>query len=205
MQQVQIIRPDGRTIVVGGAAQGPRSAAELRAIQAQREEIRAQVDRLEARKAAIRAERERAPSRSALQASLDAQIAELDARQATLDARLDQLNERILEADPRALVGTTMPPRDPIGERIADKIIPLTAILSVFVLLPLALAFARLLWKKGTSVGQRPAANEQLVVSRLEQLQTAVDTMALEVERISEGQRYVTKVLAEREKTALPR
>jgi hypothetical protein len=33
--------------------------------------------------------------------------------------------------------------------------------------------------------------------ARMEQLQTAVDAIALEVERISEGQRYVTKVLGE--------
>jgi hypothetical protein len=31
----------------------------------------------------------------------------------------------------------------------------------------------------------------------MDQLQTAVDAIALEVERISEGQRYVTKVLGE--------
>lgn len=42
---------------------------------------------------------------------------------------------------------------------------------------------------------------------RLARMETAIDTMALEVERISEAQRFVTKLLAEREKApaALPR
>ncbi|HEX6069772.1 MAG TPA: hypothetical protein VFZ18_08100, partial [Longimicrobiaceae bacterium] len=59
--------------------------------------------------------------------------------------------------------------------------------------------------KRGTAIGARPAVNEQLLVGRLDQLQTAMDTMAVEVERISEGQRYVTKLMAEKDKAALPR
>jgi hypothetical protein len=38
---------------------------------------------------------------------------------------------------------------------------------------------------------------------RLRRLEGGVDTIALEVERISEGQRFVTKLLAEREKDRL--
>lgn len=42
---------------------------------------------------------------------------------------------------------------------------------------------------------------------RLARMETAIDTMALEVERISEAQRFVTRLLAERDHTpaALPR
>jgi hypothetical protein len=40
---------------------------------------------------------------------------------------------------------------------------------------------------------------------RLARIETAVETMAVEIERISEGQRFVTRLLAEREKSsALP-
>ena len=43
------------------------------------------------------------------------------------------------------------------------------------------------------------------ISDRLGKLDNAVDSMAIEVERISEGQRFVTKVLAERGTTpALP-
>jgi hypothetical protein len=34
---------------------------------------------------------------------------------------------------------------------------------------------------------------------RLARIETAIDAMALEVERISEGQRFVTRLMAERE------
>lgn len=36
------------------------------------------------------------------------------------------------------------------------------------------------------------------MTERLERIERAVDTMAIEVERISEGQRFTTKLLAER-------
>lgn len=39
---------------------------------------------------------------------------------------------------------------------------------------------------------------------RLDRIERAVDAMALEVERISEGQRFVTKLLAEKSPTQLP-
>lgn len=43
------------------------------------------------------------------------------------------------------------------------------------------------------------------IADRMAKLDNAVDSMAVEVERISEGQRFVTKVLAERGATpALP-
>ncbi|HRN53954.1 MAG TPA: hypothetical protein PK788_10685 [Gemmatimonadaceae bacterium] len=42
---------------------------------------------------------------------------------------------------------------------------------------------------------------------RLERMERAIESMAIEIERISEGQRFVTRLLAERDQTAksLPR
>lgn len=42
------------------------------------------------------------------------------------------------------------------------------------------------------------------VANQLQQLQQSVDALAIEVERISESQRFQSKLMAEREKTALP-
>jgi hypothetical protein len=44
---------------------------------------------------------------------------------------------------------------------------------------------------------ERPSSSE-LDASRLEQVSSAVDAIAVEVERIGEGQRFVTKLLSER-------
>jgi hypothetical protein len=43
-------------------------------------------------------------------------------------------------------------------------------------------------------------ADPALAGDRMERLEQAIDTMAVELERIGEGQRFVTKLLAERER-----
>jgi hypothetical protein len=59
---------------------------------------------------------------------------------------------------------------------------------------PLARAFARRI------EGVRPAAMPMSpdLSDRLERIERAVESVALEVERISEGQRFVTKLMSER-------
>lgn len=81
--------------------------------------------------------------------------------------------------------------------------IPIVAILSVFVFFPLAIGVARLIWKRASEPPRRALTDDTAL--RLERLQQAVDAMAIEVERISEGQRFMTKVLAEKNPAALPR
>jgi len=56
---------------------------------------------------------------------------------------------------------------------------------------PLARAFAR-------RVEQGPPKLPPEVLARLERMEQAIDSIAIEVERISEGQRFTTKLLAER-------
>ena len=62
------------------------------------------------------------------------------------------------------------------------------------VFFPLVRAFARRIEGRGPAPAPIPAD----VSARLERIERAVETVAIEVERISEGQRFVTKVLADR-------
>lgn len=62
------------------------------------------------------------------------------------------------------------------------------------VLFPLARAWARRI--EGRGKGPSPLPPE--VGERLERIERAVESVAIEVERISEGQRFVTRVLADR-------
>lgn len=50
---------------------------------------------------------------------------------------------------------------------------------------------------------QRSAQRPQIDENRLQHLEQAVDAIAIEVERISEGQRFTTKLLTEKEKESL--
>jgi hypothetical protein len=67
-------------------------------------------------------------------------------------------------------------------------------VFTFFVLFPLAIAYARRLWRRGAvAVAELP----KVLAERLTRLDQAVDTIAIEVERISEGQRFLTKVMTD--------
>jgi len=71
---------------------------------------------------------------------------------------------------------------------IALLIVPVTAIG-----FPLARAYAKRM-EQGGSAARIPSD----VSARLERMEQAIDSIAVEVERISEGQRFTTKLLSER-------
>lgn len=74
-------------------------------------------------------------------------------------------------------------------------LIPITFILSIPVIaigVPLAKAYAARLERK--PVGGGVSAD---VAARLERMEHAIDSIAVEVERISENQRFTTKLLTE--------
>lgn len=83
--------------------------------------------------------------------------------------------------------------------RVAGEEVAVVAIVfGVFamVLTPLVRAFAKRL-----EGGQaRPAAIPPETAERLERIERAVEAIAIEVERISEGQRFVTQLMSERPK-----
>ena len=61
------------------------------------------------------------------------------------------------------------------------------------ILVPVARAYARRLEREPLSPAIPPE-----VSARLERMEQALDSIAVEVERISEGQRFTTKLLSER-------
>ena len=76
------------------------------------------------------------------------------------------------------------------------------ASIAVFALLvPIVLAYTRRIWKRGSRVQPaNPGDSERLL--RMEQ---AIESIALEVERIGEGQRFTTKLLTDRQPDAVAR
>ena len=62
---------------------------------------------------------------------------------------------------------------------------------AIFIGTPIARAFGRRMDRRPVTAAASPD-----VVGRLDRIEQAVDAIALEVERISEGQRYVTKVMS---------
>jgi hypothetical protein len=77
-----------------------------------------------------------------------------------------------------------------------EIVIPIAG-MTMIVLLALGVPFVRALVRRWEREPLRPVVPPD-VAARLERIEQAVDAVALEVERISEGQRFTTKLLADR-------
>jgi hypothetical protein len=126
-----------------------------------------------------------------------------DARQQLYNLDLDIAGQRAtvsgLQAQVQAAGGTLVPPPAPPSDWAAkvdpDAITAVFVLTALAVLIPLSIGLARRLWRRPpASAGQM----EDRIAPRLDRLEQAVDAIAIEVERISESQRFVAKVLAER-------
>jgi hypothetical protein len=76
-----------------------------------------------------------------------------------------------------------------------DVAVPLGAFVTAIVIavgVPLARAYSR----RMDAQSRNPQIPNE-VIARLERMEQAIDSVALEVERISEGQRFTTKLLSE--------
>jgi hypothetical protein len=83
-----------------------------------------------------------------------------------------------------------------------EIVIPLgffTMILGIVIGRPLVSAWT----KKLENESKRPALPPE-VAGRLEHMEQAIDAISVEIERISEGQRFTTRLLAETKNTPLP-
>jgi hypothetical protein len=111
-----------------------------------------------------------------------------------LESDIAETGRLITSAPPALLAGQATPFRIPdSGRGPPSTVVGIMFIL--FVLFPLVLAFTRRMWR-GTRVGAPdPAVRE--AADRLGRLEQAVEAIAIEVERVSEGQRFVTRLLAE--------
>ncbi|HWL40587.1 MAG TPA: hypothetical protein VNO75_10140 [Gemmatimonadaceae bacterium] len=115
----------------------------------------------------------------------------------------DQVRKEIQQQAPerhQIVVGT----RDPFGSNeIPPQAVEMAlgfffTVAVIIIGLPISRAFARRMDRK--AVAQVPAE----VTAQLGQLTQAVDAIALEVERISEGQRFATRLLSEQRDAARP-
>lgn len=127
-----------------------------------------------------------------------------------LDGRILGLEEAIanLEADvagvPRSVATTAPQPPIEIRQGPPEELVAIPIVFTVFVLFPIAIAFARRIWKRTPTGAPAAAATPPAwMQERFARLEQSVDAIAMEVERVSEGQRFLTKVFADQGGRAL--
>ena len=169
----------------------PTTRAQLENLRRTRSEISDQLINVTNRRSEVAGEL--AAADPAARAGLQQRLDVLDAGIVQLEQALAQTRRLVTVAE--ANLGTTEAQvAGPFAGLDSEQITGITIVFTIFVLFPIALAAARFLWKRAT--GPRAIRNTG-DSERLERVEQAVETIAIEVERISEGQRFVTKLLAQ--------
>ena len=120
-----------------------------------------------------------------------------------IEADIAQNGRLLASAPPSSLpVSTETRPGSPAPFGMNPGQLTAIAIVgTLFVLFPMAIAMARNIWRRGSRPVAPPASLES--AQRMERLEQAVDAISIEVERISEGQRFMTRLLTEGSAPAL--
>jgi hypothetical protein len=182
--------PEARVAIVGG---GESPTAVYRARIEQRKELTDQLDRLQDTRRDLANSLHDPETSGADRAGVQSRIASIDVRIADVDKQIAAANAEVARAAgvPGAVV------EDPPVERAGppDELYALGGIFIIVVLLPISLAYARRIWRRSAAA---VTSLPQEVMDRLMRLDHAVDSIAVEVERIGEGQRFMTRVLSEK-------
>jgi hypothetical protein len=193
----------------------PRTRPELDALMLRRSELQGQLRTAEERRAALAAQASNMPPE---------QRGALTGRLATLDQRIERLEAQVLQLDQAIEMGLANPavvggaggeaidvpptpgvppvihvpevfttvPTDPTGVH------PEVIVAGTLVSLSMMALVAWVTWRRAMSRFARTHGASLGATADVARLQQSVDAMAIEVERISEGQRFLTKVLNER-------
>ena len=189
------IKP-GAYIVKGSdlAPQAPMTERDVIALQGRRSELSGQLDGAVRQRRQISEQLRRAEGVD--KAGLEARIGVIDARITRIEGQLDQVNEQIASTPARLAMVGVKPPDRPNQRPNNFRPEPVLLAFVFFVMGPIALSISRLIWKRGSRTSHPALATESS--QRLERMEQAMDAIAIEVERVSEGQRFVTRLLSER-------
>jgi hypothetical protein len=176
------------------------TARDVAGLKARRSELSNQLESATSRRNSLAAKLEDADGVN--KAGIEQRISLLDNRILQLETDLAETGRQLSSA-PAALVASASvgtPLGLNSGQITAIGIVSVVGAASVA--FPIAVALARRIWRGGSRRGAAPVAPES--AERMERLEQAVDAIAIEIERVSEGQRYVTRLLTEGSAPALP-
>ncbi|WP_145978945.1 hypothetical protein [Gemmatimonas phototrophica] len=177
----------------------PTTKADVDALRAKRSELSRQIESATDRREDVVQELEKANefTRPGLQQRLG-----------VLDERIAQL-ERDIAANGRALASApgelareeAVAPTERYGPFSSSQLTGISIVGTVTVLMPLAVAAARMMMIRARQPKLTPEMLE--ATRRMERMEQAIDAVAVEVERISEGQRFVTQLMAAKQKESV--
>jgi hypothetical protein len=170
----------------------PRTSRDIDALKARRQELSNQLESVDGRRSKLISHLKQIRHPTVKKGHED-RIALLDARQLQLEFDIQQTGQQLSSASAGLLAATTVPVFGGLG---ASQVMTLSVLSIIFILFPLAVGVGRAIFKRAGRAAP-PTAVFTETAQRLERLEASVDAIAIEIERVSEGQRFVTKLLSE--------
>ena len=192
--------------VVGGqgtATSGapiPITREEVAQIRARREELSDQLISATNRRDELA--EQMIESSGAARAGIEQRIILLDERILQLEADIAETGRQLTSAGSDLTSSTEMSMDGPFGGLSADQVTGISIVFILFVLTPLVITLAVRLFRRPVTPKAIPGLDS--IAQRMERMENAIDAVAVEIERISEGQRFVTRLLGEGQKPAEP-
>lgn len=171
----------------------PTSREELRGLRERRSALSDQMESVKERRDKTAEEmRGAVPGQDFI--GLEQRLKVLDARLLTIETDIAQTSAAIAAAPPVILAqsATTTVPSGPPPDFWQNEVV-VVPVVSLFVFFPIALAYARRIWRRPIA----PAALPPDMLQRFDRMEQAIESIAIEVERVTEGQRFVTQLMTE--------
>jgi hypothetical protein len=188
---ITVQTPGTQTVIVGGD-RSPQAI--YRALRDQREILGEQLRTAQRTRDDLVRQIRESGGNDASRVGLEKRIANVDARIAEIDKQIAVSDAAVATA--AAVPGATVrPPVQRQTEPDPDLIVGLSFMTLMIVAIPITIAYARRIWRRSarTEVTLPPEMRD-----RMESLERGVEAIALEVERIGEGQRFLTSAMTDR-------
>jgi len=160
--------------------------------------LREQLDRLEGQRGDLQRELEQASS-PIDKKGIEGRLAQVDQRIASLDQAIATSDQEVAKA--AAVPGAHIERPPPQRQGPPEEAFVLGGIFIIVIGFPIAFAYARRIWKRSvTTVLSIP----QDIYDRFNRIDQAMDSVAIEVERVGESQRFLTRLYSEQKLGAGP-
>ncbi len=172
----------------------PSPSAVYEGFRAQRRELSNQLDELESTRRSIQSQLNQLDASDTDRKPLEDRITDIDARIKTVDQMLAANATQLAQS--AAIPGAVVEERPPERQGPPEEAWVLGGIFLIVAVFPLSVALARRIWRRSTAA---VASLPRDIADRLQRMEQAIEATSVEVERIGEGQRFITRLFTEGE------
>jgi len=182
--------PAAQAPVAVGGRTAPTATEMYEAAKLAQREVRNQLDQLQGERRQLTSQLKQATNPTDVK-GIEGRLVAVDARIADVEKQVAQAEQMVVSR--AGIPGVVIQPDTPRYNGPPQEVYVLGGLsLLMMLLLPVSIGYARRLWRRGTSA---PAAMPPELSDRMQNIERGIEAVAIEVERLGEGQRFVTQLL----------